>query len=99
MDALPSAPSATPETPDETIRRLTAELHEAREQQAAAAETLELINRPPGDLAPVFEAILEKVRRLCEAEVGTFWTFEDRHFYPLVVSGMETPVIPATQRG
>jgi hypothetical protein len=42
MEALPSAPSATPETPDETITRLTAELREARDQQASTTEILQI---------------------------------------------------------
>ena len=41
MGSLPYAPIAPSETPDETIRRLTAELHEALEQQAATTEILE----------------------------------------------------------
>jgi hypothetical protein len=41
MDSLPLSPSA-PETPDETIRRLTAELREARDQQAATTGKVSL---------------------------------------------------------
>jgi signal transduction histidine kinase len=58
----------------------TAELHEALEQQAATSEILALISTSPGDLTPVFETILTKATRICEAKCGHLWLYDGEAF-------------------
>jgi GAF domain-containing protein/very-short-patch-repair endonuclease len=74
--------------PEAEIGQLREELSEARAQHAAATEILQLINASPGDLMPVFDAILEKALGLCGAAFGQLWTHDGDAYYLVASRGL-----------
>jgi hypothetical protein len=70
------------------LEEALAERDENAAQKAAMAEVLEAINASPGDLASVFDAMLEKAMRLSGAAYGMLRSYDGEHMHMLASRGV-----------
>jgi GAF domain-containing protein len=65
------------------LRQRSADLAESLEQQTATAEVLGVISSSPGELEPIFQAILDNAMRICEAKFAHLSLYEGKEFRPV----------------
>ncbi len=83
----------------EAEQKRTAELTESLEQQTATAEVLSVISSSPGELEPVFQAMLENAVRICEATVGVMFRYQDGAYTALATRGVTAEFAEYLARG
>jgi signal transduction histidine kinase len=83
---------------EEKLARAQRERDEALEREKATAEVLRVISSSPGNLEPVFEAMLVNAVRLCAASFGNLY-LRDGEFFQLVAAHNTPPAFIASRRG
>ncbi len=77
----------------------TRELNEALEQHAATAEILRVISSSPGELEPVFRAMLENATRICDAKIGILFRYRDGAYTAVSLLGVTPAYAKYLNRG
>ncbi len=72
--------------------RLLNELRESLQQQTATSDVLRVISSSPGEVNPVFNAMLENAVRLCEAEFGHLFLYDKEAFHTAAMHSGSPPV-------
>ena len=80
------------------LRQRTDDLSELLEQQTATSAVLKVISSTPGELEPVFEAILENATRICEAQFGVLFRTEGDAVRCVAMHGAPKPYVEERRR-
>ncbi|MGC1680869.1 MAG: GAF domain-containing protein, partial [Pseudolabrys sp.] len=80
------------------LRQRTGDLSEALEQQTATSEVLKVISSSPGELKPVFDALLANAVRICDAKFGVLFLTEGDAFRYVALHGAPPAFAEARRR-
>jgi signal transduction histidine kinase len=80
------------------LERQARELEESRDERAALAEVLRIISSSPGELEPVFQAMLENATRLCEASFGNLFLREREGLRNVAIHGAPLAFVEARRK-
>ena len=80
------------------VQARTRELSEALEQQTATSEVLQVISNSPGELEPVFEAMLANAVRICEATFGNMYLRDGEVFRIAAAHNTPPPLLEHRRR-
>ena len=79
--------------------RLLTELRQSLERQTATSEVLQVVSTSPGDLEPVFRAMLENATRICEARYGVLYLYDGQRFSLAAHIGAGSRLVEFMKRG
>jgi class 3 adenylate cyclase len=96
---VPARLKSSVTTEETEVARLTRDLNEALEQQAATSEVLGVISSSPSELEQVFCTILEKATRICEADFGLLFRLTDDVVETVVSVGVPSDLLEILRPG
>jgi signal transduction histidine kinase len=80
------------------VQSRTRDLSESLQQQTATSDVLKVISSSPGELEPVFQAMLEHAVRICEAKFGVLYRYDGKLFHPEALIGVPQALVEFHQK-